>query len=146
MGNNVQYQRITEALDSYWREKKQDRPFANESDISPEDFGELWDHCFLLRVEKGNDFHYTYMGSALIEAYGDDMTGHEVCEHIMGNAAHPMLKKFREVVTNKSKVLDENEFKNSHNMNVRYRSILLPLSNGGDHVAYILGGMKWKAY
>lgn len=142
----MKYQRITEALESYWNEKKDLAALPSESDFDPDDLGNLWDHCFLVRVDPGPDFHYTYMGKALIDAYGDDMTGNEVCERVMGQVAHPMLKKFVETVQKKHKVLDEGEFVNHNNLEVRYRSILLPLSQGGEEVAYILGGMKWKAY
>lgn len=147
MENSQKHQRITETLLHHWRDWAGANDLPSEADIQPEALGEIWNHCFLVRVEGNDTYHYLYMGDAIIEAYGDDLTGHEVCARLVGELAEPLAMKFQNVEQTRRPVQDESSFMNRKHMEIRYRSCLLPLRSGAeDKVVYILGGMKWKAY
>ena len=76
MEQSKQHQRITEALQDYWQQKRpQEDSVPREEDINPMELGDLWEHCFLVQRMPDDQFQYLHMGEAIIEAYGDDLTG-----------------------------------------------------------------------
>ena len=144
---NAVQRRINEALIAYWNELKGNRLYPSEGDIDPDAIADVWDACFLVKLSSRKEtghFQYTYLGSYLIEAYGDDLTDQEVCSHLVDPDSMPMVKKFEEVARNGEPMNDEGEFTNHNNVVIKYRSCLLPLGDPGKPVNYILGGMKWK--
>jgi len=142
-------QRINERLLEYWIHKKSDRAFPLEGDIDPEEIGEVWSSCFLVRSEPHltHGFQYTYLGEALIEAYGDDFSNREVCERLVYPTSLPLVHKFEEVCKTKMPVTEESEFVNTKGMLIKFRSCMVPLGKENTHeVGFVLGGMKWKAF
>ncbi len=147
MAYSNKYQRINETLLEYWHDKASGDNLPCEVDIDPDAFGDLWNHCFLVKIENDSKYRYIYMGDAIIEAYGDDLTGHEVCEKLVGEIEEPLIKEFQKVRSVKQPIQEESSFINRRQMEIRYRSCLLPLrGDNSEEVRYILGGMKWKAY
>ncbi len=143
-------QRINEQLLSYWASLKEGRPYPFEQEIVPEEIDGIWQNCFLVKVEEvaGEPvFVYAFLGEDLIEAYGDDLTGHEICETLVYPASNDFAQKLLEVVTDETAVVDEVEFTNSQGLEIKSRSCLLPLGEPDrDGVRYIIGGMKWRAF
>lgn len=146
MEQTGKHQRITEVLQEYWQRKCVNDNIPNDADIDPQDLGDIWEHCFLVQKVDAGKFQYLHMGTEIIEAYGDDLTGHEVCEKLVGQLHEPLSAEFAEVVATRRPLLKESSFINLKKMDVRYRTCLLPLRRNGNAVEYILGGMKWKAY
>jgi len=148
-GTEGKHQRINERLKDYWEELRQGRVYPSEREIDPNVIQDIWDACFLIRVngdvsKKG--FKYTYLGLSLIEAYGDDLTGLDVCDRLVSPTSEQMSKKIHEVMESTKPVMDDSSFTNRKNMLVKYRSVMLPLGSSPEEVDYIIGGMKWKAY
>lgn len=140
------HHRINEQLEHYWNELRGARPMPLESDIVIASLKEIWDHCFLVNVHP-DKFAYSYLGPQLIEAYGDDLTGKEIAQTLLEPHPASLYKKFQQVQSSGKPTIDENEFKNSRGQPVKYRACILPLgSHGHTGVAFLLGGMKWKAY
>lgn len=143
---DVNHHRINEQLEHYWHEVRGERAMPSESDISIPKIKEIWDHCFLVNVYP-DKFAYSYLGPKLIDAYGDDITGKEIAVTLLEPHPKSLFSKFQEVVKAGGPMIDEAEFTNSRGQNVRYRACILPLASPGHTgVAYLLGGMKWKAY
>lgn len=138
-------QRMHERVRQYWESLKDNRRFPFESEINPAAIADVWDHCFLVDMRGGpvhRGFTYPYMGSALVEAYGTDMTSIEHCDATTVPHVAMMLRQFDEVVESGEPATHEAEFENVNRVCIKYRCCLLPL--GGDHVEYILGCMRWK--
>lgn len=139
--------RLTEQLLSYWENLRGSRPFPNEEEVNPDALTEIWNSCFLVQVRDAEVFSYSYLGDALIEAYGDDWTGKEISEALVYPHPLPLFHAFRTAARTAKAVSDENEFTNANGLTVKYRSCVVPLgANHGDQVRYLLGGMKWKIY
>lgn len=145
--------RINERLLSYWEKKRGSKLFPLESDIDPGELKSLWDSCFLVQVveeatdEAGSEFKYIYLGQALVDAYGDDLGNKEVCEKLVYPSNMSLIHRFQEIIRDKKPVTEDSEFKNINGMLIKFRSCLLPLGKDDQsHVAYIIGGMKWKAF
>lgn len=138
--------RINERLEDYWQELKGDRAMPLESEVSVEALKEIWDYCFLVNAYDGR-FAYSYMGEQLIEAYGDDMTGREIATTLLEPHPESLFATFQYVKDQGKPKIDESEFTNSRGVLIKYRSCVLPLgARGHTSTAYLLGGMKWKAY
>jgi hypothetical protein len=144
--SDINHHRINEQLEHYWHEIRGDRAMPMEGDVNITKIKDIWDHCFLVNVHH-DKFAYSYLGPKLIEAYGDDLTGKEIATTLLEPHPHSLYSKFQQVVAQGAPTNDESEFKNSQGLNVKYRACIMPLgSPGHTGVAFLLGGMKWKAY
>lgn len=141
------HQRITETLERYWDSIKAENALPSEADVDPAELEAIWDDCFLVRSEGGDRFHYLYMGPGIVEAMGDDLTGKEVCDKLVGGLHDPLASKFLRALQADAPRQEESSFTNRHKMEIKYRMCLLPLCDREKQtVRYILGGMKWRAY
>ena len=138
--------RINERLKTYWEGLCAGRAMPLESDVSMDDLKDIWPHCFLVSV-RNDKFSYNYLGPELIHAFGDDLTGKEIAETLLFPHPSSLISAFKKVVLYKKPEIDDSEFTNSRGAAVKYRSCVLPLgAHGNSSVAFLLGGMKWKAY
>lgn len=144
------HHRIDERLREYWDELRKGRKFPHEDEVDPKVLEDIWDACFLIHADDDSEtqkaFKYTYLGLSLIEAYGDDWTGQDVCNQLVAPESKLLLDEFHEVVSTGAPATADGNFTNHKNMLVKYRTIMLPLGRSEEKVDYILGGMKWKAY
>jgi hypothetical protein len=138
--------RLTERLMDYWQSIRQGQSLPLESDVDVDALKDIWRHCFLVSVHQGK-FAYSYLGADLIEAYGDDITGHEIAETLLFPHPTSLHEVFKKVAATGVMQNDESEFVNARGAHVKYRSCVLPLAaHGQEGVAFLLGGMNWKAY
>ena len=140
----VESRRMHERIRQYWESLKEGRRFPNESEINPAAISDVWDYCFLVNMSKGKvsrGFSYEYMGPALAEAYGVNLTGVEQCDTKDVPHVALMLRQFDEVLESGEPALHDAEFENAKRMHIKYRCCLLPM--GGGKVQYILGCMRW---
>lgn len=142
--------RINEILQHYWESAKAGRPFPLESDINPDDIEGIWDSCFLIHVEGTAQepvFRYVYLGSSLVEAYGDDLTNKEICEKLVYPGSMSLVGTFRQILKVKAPVMQDDQFINTHGQTIKFRACMCPLGkDDATQVEYIVGGMKWKAF
>lgn len=147
--NQGKGKRINERLYEYWLSISRGKAFPSENDIDPDEIKDIWDSCFLVKTHSNSGdglFKYTYLGLALIEAYGDDITNHEISTKLIAPNSPDIAHKFNEVMKTGKPVVDESEFTNRNRFIIKYRSCMLPLGPRAGQVDYILGGMKWKAF
>lgn len=141
--------RITEILRHYWDAKTGNRPYPKESEISIEDLDDIWDSCFLVKVEgtPANPlFEYIYLGESLVQAYGEKPSERDICETLVYPLNNQLSEKFAEVYARSAPLEDDGEFTNSSNVPVKYRTIILPLGGDQGGISHIIGGMKWKSF
>ena len=146
---SASHRRINDTLLDYWIALKGERLYPAESEINPDDIHDIWDSCFLVRVDdvgRRDGYKYTYLGAALIEAYGDDYNGRDVCDALVNPATPALAEKLDEVRQGRMPVMVESVFTNAKNMEIKYRTCLLPLGVSPAAVDYVIGGMKWKAF
>jgi len=141
--------RIGEVLYHYWDNLRGDRAFPAESEIDPDEISDIWNSCFLVNISpaevNNHGYRYTYLGTALIDAFGSDITGQEVSARLIDSASKTMVRQFDQAVKTAKPVYDEAEFTNSKKLLIKYRSCILPLG-GKLNPDYLIGGMKWKAF
>lgn len=143
------HHRSHEQLNHYWEQKRAARLFPAENDIDPDEIAEIWPSCFLIAIDavtRKIGYRYSYLGSNLIDAYGDDVRNPDVAARLISTSSAPMVKKFDEVVSSKKPVFDESDFVNLKGVQIRYRSCMLPLGRNDGTVTHILGCMRWRIY
>ncbi len=143
------HHRSHEQLQQYWDKLRGDRPFPRESEIDPDALDSIWESCFLISnddVTRRIGYRYSFLGTDLLGAFGDDVTNHDAALRLLSTARVPNARKFDEVLTEKHAVMDEATFINLMGMNIRYRACLLPLGLESGEVTHILGCMRWRAY
>ncbi len=136
-----------ERLVAYWQKLKGSKRFPTEEQIEPSALSDLWDGMFLLNTNKetGDYFRYEYMGSAMIDAYGVDLTGKTHDEYTEPNV-RSIMRASAEIAKSGEVAIDESEFINKRGERVKYRCSLVPLGSESDpdRVRFILGFMRWK--
>ncbi len=143
------HHRCHDELLAYWNKIRNKSELPHESDIEPEEIADIWDYCFLISLDdvvKRIGYRYSYMGSALVGAFGDDVNNPDMALRLLSSTKVPNLKKIEEVLDKKHPVIDEGEFTNAHHMNVRYRTCIVPLGYENGQVSHLFGVMRWKAY
>jgi hypothetical protein len=138
--------RLTLRLVAYWERLRGPRQMPSENDIDPEDLEELWDYCFLVQVRDlaKQDYNYTYLGSAIVEAYRSGLDADDPCSLVALNA-NKLTSSYHQVISARAPVIEEGEFRNLHGDIVKFRQCMLPLSHGTD-VEAIFGGMRFKIF
>ena len=143
------HHRSHDRLRVYWEQLRGDRPFPKESDIDIDEIADIWESCFLIsndEVTRHTGYRYSFLGSDLLGAFGDDVTNHDAALRLLSTARARNTRKFDEVLMEKRAVIDESSFVNLMGMNIRYRACLFPLGLENGEVTHIVGCMRWKAY
>lgn len=143
---NQQEQRLTFRLLSYWSRIKGDRPFPSLADMQIADISELWHHTFTLSlVGAPKEHHFQYFGPALASIFNTDYTG-EFLEIAMQDVMlSTTLGFYDKVVETRAPASESAEFE-YNGKEVRYRSLIVPLSSDGVTIDYLLGTTNYKIF
>jgi len=126
-------------LQAYWERKKGARPAPPKSAIDPVELRDLLPNILLIDVV-GNPprFRARLFGSALVEAYGEEVTG-KFGEEVDLDAVHAELMGFVERAAAKCKPQYlRAAFTKRNGRHLQYEQILLPLSEDGTKVNMLL--------
>lgn len=143
---NAMERRLTLQLVAYWEKLRGDRPMPSENDINPEDLAELWDYCFLVQIRDlaKQEFHYTYLGASIVEAYQGALPAGGAGGAVTPEAGR-MAESYVRVIQARAPVIEEGEFTGPRGEAVRYRQCMLPLGTGRQ-VEAIFGGMRFRIF
>lgn len=147
--NGDLHHRCHDELLNYWKKLSAGRAFPKEDEIESDDIAGIWDYCFLISLDdvvRRIGYRYSYMGSKLVGAFGDEPNNPDMALKLLSSTKVPNIKKIEEVIHEKHPVVDEGEFVNAHHMNVRYRTCIVPLGYEDGQISHLFGVMRWKAY
>ena len=139
--------RSHQRLQHYWESLRGVRPFPSEDQIDSDAIADIWPSCFLVSIDAvthRSGYRYSYLGQALIEAFGDDSGNPDIALQLLSTRDAPMVEKFDQVRNSRAPAIDEAEFINGKNLTVKYRASLLPLGAQDTDVSHIIGCMRWK--
>lgn len=138
-----QERRATQRLIQYWEHIKGERIMPEEAEIDADhgDINDLWDHCFLVQVRDLEHavFNYSYLGDAIIRAYGGALTLSDPGS-LVSPAANKLVHIYERLMDVPLPILDEGSFTNGAGSLVMYRQCFVPLGKGRN-VESILGVM-----
>ncbi len=136
---DITHPRLQELFD-YWNRRRDDRAMPRRAEIDPLDLRKMLPHIFLVDVEDGGRrFRYRLVGSALAEIVERDLTGVYLDEmpFLFRQFAAP---DYRAVVARKTPCYREASALEGL-FTIRYKRLVLPLSENGVDVNMLLGGI-----
>ena len=136
---------LLQDLHGYWLQKKGDRPAPPRAAIVPEEMPRrLLPHVAILDViapPPGFRFRFRLFGTALVRAYGEDLTGRFADKADLGQAGAAIHAQLTELVRDCRPVTARAHFvKDSDGRYIEYERVALPLSDDGHAVNMILAG------
>ncbi|MFO1241737.1 MAG: PAS domain-containing protein [Rickettsiales bacterium] len=137
-------QRLTFRLLSYWQRMRGTRPFPSLSDIKIDEILEMWHWSFTINVADENH-HFQYFGPELANIFGHNYTGEILQDAMSDPKVQQTIGFYEKAIRNREPTLDANSF-NLEGKEVRYRSLIVPLSSDGKHIDYLMGTTNYKIF
>ena len=129
---------------AHWDKLRGDRRFPSHEDITPAAANGLSENIFVIALRGSEDEdEIVSSGNAFKSALKFDPVGKKVTE-IMPSAKDKGLSFCRTAAALKKPIADIGRFTNVDGEEVRYRSILLPLSDDQENINYLLGAFSFK--
>ncbi len=132
--------RLTEQLILYWNEKRGERSYPSAAEIKPAEIPKLWPDCFLVsvaEVAEHPEHNYVYIGDNIKANFG----GHMQSESVLPIADN-LASQYYLVLKAQKPLIQETQFNDIQDQEVRYRQILLPLGPEEGKVDHVLGGLR----
>lgn len=142
-----QEQRLTFRLLSYWNRIRGTRAMPALSDVNISEITEIWHFTFTIDLVDPHGHRFQYFGPSLASVFGQDYTGEylaDVMEQDGGMLANT-IGFYDKVVEKAEPALEAASFFSEGN-EVRYRSIIVPLSSDGKTIDYLLGTTNYKVF
>ena len=130
---------------AHWDALRGSRRFPSHSDVNPETADGLGENIFVVALRGSEDEdEIVSSGEAFRNALTFDPVGRKVVE-ILPSATEKGLSFCRTAAALKKPIADVGRFTNAKGMEIRYRSVLLPLSDDQENINYLLGAISFKS-
>jgi hypothetical protein len=114
------------------------------NDLDGAKIPDIWGHCFTLEVRGSGEPVFEYIGDQHAAKLDSDLKGKPVSaagsDTLLGQAA----SYHRQVLARGIPITLGGQFVNREGRTVLYRSILLPLGEGGGQIMALLGGVNCR--
>ena len=122
----------------YWQEKRKDRRMPARADLLPEDIGPSLGVVNLIDVTGPPwRFRFRLLGTEVVEAYGEDLTGQDAARVQPPSYAEVLLRQYAEVAEGAVPMLHELTFELVRERH-SFTRLTLPLSADGERVNMLL--------
>jgi hypothetical protein len=131
---------------SYWTEKRGGRPVPRKRDIDPIEIprGVLPNLQLIDVIDGGARFRYRLIGTATVEAYGEDFTGRYPDEMFPAELRDFIHGIYRQVCTGKAPLFLSNRYVTAKGLELASKRIYMPLSDDNDAVSHIFGVLRFE--
>ncbi len=134
--------RLVYRIMRYWQKQSQGRPYPSLSDIDATAIADMWPSCFVLETGASAEAPYFhYLGSSLAKYSGVFLGGENDWSLTLLDKA---TERFQDAVQHRQPVMLEDEVVRYDGTELLFRSILLPLSDDGENINYLLGAANGK--
>jgi len=140
-----QEQRGTFRVLSYWNRMRGDRDFPSLADINIQEILEMWHYTFTIDVQREGMHFFQYFGSELATIFGQDYTGEPLIDAMNDVIVDNTIGFYDKVIKAREPALEAASFY-MDGAEMRYRSIIVPLSSDGVNIDYVLGTTNYKAF
>jgi hypothetical protein len=121
---------ILRTLWSYWTERRGQRSMPAREDIDPVDIPSILPHLQLVEPVDGR-FRFRLAGTAIVTAYGAEMTGKYVDDVFPGERGEFAIRSLQLVQDTGRPLFASNKYTTSQDAHVIATRIMLPLWTGG---------------
>jgi hypothetical protein len=134
--------RLVSRVLRHWDERSSDRRFPSKTDIDPWLVGTDWASCMLLALEPDHST-FIVVGANLLPAGDDALDGKPTAACPEDTLVHTLLKHLPQCLASEGPLSIAGT---SHHLGGRvlYRSVLLPLSDGGDKIDGMLIAANYR--
>ncbi len=141
----VKERRVVGRALAHWEALRGSRRFPSHTDVTPETANGLSDNIFIVALRGSEDEdEIVSSGDAFRNALTFDPVGRKVVE-ILPSATEKGLSFCRTAAALKKPIADVGRFTNAEGKEIRYRSILMPLSDDQENINYLFGAFSFKS-
>jgi hypothetical protein len=134
-------------LYEYWLEKKASRFAPARSDIDPVEILPILPHVIIMDVlGTPPRFRYRLVGTAFVQAYGQEITGKFVDEIDLDGQREFIIADYQKMLREREPSLSRWEYTKTDGRHILYERLLLPLSKDGETIDMLLGAVTAKGY
>jgi CheY-like chemotaxis protein len=137
---------LADAL-AYWQGKCAGRMMPQRRDIDPSELRSLLPHIQLIEpiaAEGRLRFRYRLVGTAIVEAYGGELTGRYVDELISGERARFVHDYYGKVCEGRRPVFVRSRYLTRKSVDLTANRLLMPLSADGERVSLIFAALTFE--
>ncbi|WP_321395652.1 PAS domain-containing protein [Emcibacter sp.] len=139
-----QERRITFQLYDQWEKLAGEREMPSLRELAPSDIAPYKDQMVLIDIrDRNQEPTLQVIGHALKEDLEEDLTGKNLSDIPRRTMISRITDHYLEVFANRTPISFEAEFVNKEKERALYRGILLPFSDGGEEINFILGAVRW---
>ena len=139
-----QEQRITFQLYDYWFGLSDGQTIPPLKSLTPNDIAPYKNNMVLIDLRDPEDEPtLQVIGQLLTADVGQDLTQHGISDIPRRTLLSRITDHYMEVLGNRSPISFDAEFKNKAREKILYRGILLPFSDDGESINFILGAIRW---
>ena len=136
--------RLSLRLLGYWRDQAAGRAYPRLDDIDGTAIPDMWPHCFVLDCRGPGEPAFGYLGANLAEWAGAKLGGQPVSAPPKNDLVGIGSAFYGQVLRKKVPITMGGEFVDAQGRRIQYRSILCPLSEDGDTIDHLLGGVNCR--
>ena len=138
-------QRLTFRLLSYWNRIRATREFPSLADVNIQEIAEMWHLTFTIALPENEKPYFQYFGPELVGIIGENLTNVDLEDAFHNSIMGSLIGFYDKVVAQRAPVSESSQFYND-GKEIRYRSLILPLSSDGQRIDYLVGTTNYKAY
>lgn len=130
---------------AYWQAKCAGRAMPRRADIEPKDLIRLLPYLQITEIlEGGKRIRYRLVGTAIVNAYGAELTGKYFDEVFTGERLKLIEENYRTMCRTKRPILVGNRYHTRKDMELFCYRVVMPLSEDGETVNQVLTAMSFK--
>lgn len=130
---------------SYWRELSGGSGIPSLDDLQPEKIPDLWPNCCLVDLAgHAGDPVFKYIGENLAASISDDLVGRAVTVAPPDTLVGRAVANVPEVLRRGVPVARGGDFVQGDGRRVIFRSVMLPLSEDGQTLRFLLGAANCR--
>lgn len=134
--------RLVYRIMRHWQKQCGGRRYPSLSDIDPGAISDMWPSCFVLETSSSTEAPYFhYLGDSLAKYSGVFLGGEKDWSLTLLDKA---TERLRDAVDHRQPVMLEDEIVRYDGTRLLFRSILMPLSDDGENINYVLGAANGK--
>lgn len=139
-------QRMTFRLLSYWNRIKGARAFPALTDINISEISDMWHLTFTIDCTGDASRHkFHYFGPELVTAFETNYTGELLQTALQDVMVNNTIGFYEKVIATRAPVSESSSFFDD-GKEVRYRSLIVPLSSDGAAIDYLFGTTNYKIF
>lgn len=140
-------QRLTFRLLSYWNRIRAGKDFPTLAEVNITEIAEMYHMTYTLEIAGPSqaDHRFLYFGPELAAVFGQNYTGHHLDEAILDPIVNHTIGFYEKVIEARKPCSESSEF-HLDGKEIRYRSVILPLSSNGKDIDFLIGTTNYKAF